>query len=177
MHPHPELPISRWTKTTLSSNDIVLSDMVMIPPHTSMREATLEERTKRALALARQLGLNQLQGPKRARLPVGFIASGISYCYLEEVLKMIGLWDRTPVLKLGMTYPIDAEDILDLAGRVEHLVVVEEKRGFLESQVSELLISLRQHGKLTPSIVLRALCIPPPKADLRREGLIGSLRL
>lgn len=145
---HPALPISHAARTTLSSADIRISDTVMIPPHTSMREATLAERFDRILKKVRDLDLNTLHGPKRVRMPVGFITSGLSYCYLEEVLKLLGLWERTPVLKVGMTYPLDSEDIYELARRVEHVVVVEEKRGFLESQVSETIIGLKQAGRL-----------------------------
>ena len=59
-------------------------------------------------------------------MPVGFVAAGLSYAYLEQTLKLLGLWSRTPILKLGVTYPVDPDDILELASHVEHLVVVEE---------------------------------------------------
>ncbi|MBV9080558.1 MAG: indolepyruvate ferredoxin oxidoreductase subunit alpha, partial [Elusimicrobia bacterium] len=148
VRPHKEIPISHRNRTTLSSADIRISDSVLIPPHTSLREATLSDRFARALGRARQLGLNKWHGPRRVRLPVGFITSGLSYAYLEEVLRLLGLWERTPVLKLGMTYPVDADAVFEIARHVEHLVVVEEKRGFLESQVAEILNSLVQLGRL-----------------------------
>ncbi len=146
--PHPDIAVSALSKTTLSSAAMNISDTVMIPPHTSWREATLKERHARLLSRARDIGINKRHGPKRVRMPVGFVSSGLSYSYLEEVLKMIGLWERTPVLKLGLTYPISPDDILEIADHVEHLVVVEEKRGFLEEQISEALVSLKQAGRL-----------------------------
>lgn len=148
VRPHPDLPISRINPATLTAEKMIISDMVLIPPHTSMREATLAERQDRFLSRVRTLGLNRRHGPKRVRLPVGFIASGLSFCYLEEVLKMFGLWERTPVLKLGVTYPVDPAEILDIAKHVEHLVVVEEKRGFLEEQVADILFMLHQDGQI-----------------------------
>lgn len=146
---HPDIPVNHLHRTTLSSKDIHISDTVLIPPHTSLREATLPDRFERALVRARELKINKWHGPRRVRMPVGFITSGLSFCYLEEVLRMLGLWERTPILKLGMTYPVDQEDVLDLAKHVEHLVVVEEKRGFLEGQVAEILTSLNQAGRLS----------------------------
>jgi len=146
--PNRELAISRNNPTTLSSKDIRISDTVLIPPHTSMRESTLPERLQRALERSRELKLTAWHGPRRVRMPVGFITSGLSYAYLEEVLRLLGLWDRTPVLKLGMTYPLDAEAVYEIANHVEHLVIVEEKRGFLESQVAEILTSLVQSGRI-----------------------------
>ncbi|MCG3205320.1 MAG: hypothetical protein KCHDKBKB_02039 [Elusimicrobia bacterium] len=148
VHSHPDIPVSHLHPATLWSKDIHISDTVLIPPHTSMREATLADRFSRLMTQVRKVGLNQWHGPKRVRMPVGFITSGLASSYLEEVLRLLGLWTRTPVLKLGMTYPIDSEDVFDLANHVEHLVVVEEKRGFLESQVSEILMDLRQTGRL-----------------------------
>ncbi len=148
VHPHRDLPINHRAPATLSSDNLRLSDSVMIPPHTSMREATLSARFKRALDRARELNLNRWHGPRRVRMPVGFITSGLSYAYLEEVLRLLGLWERTPVLKLGMTYPLDSEAVWELSRHVEHLVIVEEKRGFLESQVAEILMALVQAGRL-----------------------------
>lgn len=154
VHAHPEIPISRIRPATLSSAGITISDTVLIPPHTSMRESTLAERFDRLIARARAIGINQWHGPKRKRMPVGFIGSGLASAYLEEVLRLLGLWQNTPVLKLGMTYPVDPEDILEIASHVEHLVIVEEKRGFLESQVSEILTDLRQTGRLSKAPAL-----------------------
>lgn len=145
---HRDLAISQRAPATLSSADIKLSDSVLIPPHTSMREATLPERLNRALERSRQLKLTAWHGPRRVRMPVGFITSGLSYAYLEEVLRLLGLWERTPILKLGMTYPIDADAVFEISNHVEHLVVVEEKRGFLEAQVAEILTNLVQSGRL-----------------------------
>lgn len=149
LKPHPILPISHKSPTTISEQSIDIKDTVLIPPHTSLREATLQDRFVRVLNRAKELKINKEYGPRRVRMPVGFITSGLSFAYLEEVLRLLGLWGRTPILKLGMTYPIDKNDILDLAKHVEHVVVVEEKRGFLESQVAEAFISLEQEGRLS----------------------------
>ncbi len=145
---HRDLPISKLQKTVLSSENIVISDTVMIPPHTSWREATLEDRMQRFLVRAKELKLNQWSGPRDTRMPVGFVTSGLAYSYLQDVLRLLGLWGELPVLKLGVTYPLDQNQILDLAKRVEHLVVVEEKRGFLEGQIAEILVNELQAGRL-----------------------------
>ncbi len=148
VRPHPELPISHRQKTTLSSRDIVISDTVLIPPHTSWREATLEDRMGRLLARAQALNLNLWKGPRGKRSAVGFVSSGLAYSYLEDVLRILGLWEELPVLKLGITYPLDQNQILEMAQNVEHLVVVEEKRGFLEGQIAEILVAQRQAGRI-----------------------------
>ncbi len=178
VHPHPDVPINKVSPATLSSEQIQISDMVLIPPHTSMREATLEERHGRLLEKAKDFGINKWFGPRRARMPVGFIASGLSYCYLEEVLKMIGLWDRTPVLKFGVSYPLHPGDILEISKHVEHLVIVEEKRGFLEEQVAEILTELRQEGTLARPPALWGKKFPDGEAGFpSNRGLNVSIML
>lgn len=146
---HPQMDISQKRKKLMTDDGIKISDSVLIPPHTSMREATLKQRHARLLERVKEINLNEWHGPRKERIPVGFVTSGLSYGYLKEVLQLLGLWDELPVLKLGMTYPLDVDLIENMASRVSHLVVVEEKRGFLEGQISELLLSLNQKGKLS----------------------------
>ena len=43
------------------------------------------------------------------------------------------------VLKLAMTYPLVPETVLEFAGSVEELVVIEEKRPFVETQLRSIL--------------------------------------
>jgi TPP-dependent indolepyruvate ferredoxin oxidoreductase alpha subunit len=72
--------------------------MVMIPPHTSLREATLPARFERFLNGVRDHGLNRVEGPSvSGRAPiVGFSAAGLSYCYLIQALREMGLEGRFP---------------------------------------------------------------------------------
>lgn len=77
------------------------------------------------------LGLNRwLPGSGRT----GVVASGIHYAYVLEALELLGLGD-VPVLKLGLTYPLDPKLVCDFLGSVERAVVVEELEGFLEFQL------------------------------------------
>jgi indolepyruvate ferredoxin oxidoreductase len=85
---------------------------------------------------------------------IGFISSGLSYCYLEHALTELGLSGRFPILKLGVTYPVDPKAVLELARQVESLYVIEEKRGFVETQVIQILyeagVSVKVFGKKFP---------------------------
>ncbi|MGI9433249.1 MAG: indolepyruvate ferredoxin oxidoreductase family protein, partial [Geminicoccaceae bacterium] len=53
------------------------------------------------------------------------------------------------VLKLGLTYPIAAETITGFAKGLKQIMVVEEKRGLIETQVKEILFGRRS----TPSVI------------------------
>ena len=60
---------------------------------------------------------------------------------------MVGLGGSIPILKYGITYPIDSEILREFAGMVDEIYVVEEKRGFLEEQVATALQNLYQADK------------------------------
>ena len=72
--------------------------------------------------------LSNIQYPK-----FGVIASGISYLYVMEAVKELGL--KLPVLKLGFTYPLPEKTIRDFIKNFKKVLVVEELEPFLEVQV------------------------------------------
>ncbi|MBK6880058.1 MAG: 2-oxoacid:acceptor oxidoreductase family protein [Elusimicrobia bacterium] len=135
-------------RATLSSAQLPVDHTVMIPPHTSLREATLASRFERLLDAVRARGLNRVDPASGADRPtVGFVTAGLSYCYLAQALREMGLEGRFPILKFGVTYPLDEALLVDFAAGVDHLVVVEEKRDFLETQVLRALQRARQEGR------------------------------
>ncbi|MBK8870087.1 MAG: 2-oxoacid:acceptor oxidoreductase family protein [Elusimicrobia bacterium] len=139
--------INHHQKTVLSTSRMPVDRLVMIPPHTSMREATLPARFARFLESVRARGLNRAEGPS-GRSPVGFMVGGLSYCYLVQALRELGVEGRFPILKWGVTYPLDEPLLTGFADRVDHVIVVEEKREFLETQVVRALQRAQQDGRL-----------------------------
>ncbi|MBM3278071.1 MAG: 2-oxoacid:acceptor oxidoreductase family protein [Candidatus Handelsmanbacteria bacterium] len=133
-------------RTTLDTRTISSDARVIIPPITARKEQeVLHERFPRLLELARQRGLSQLLYQK-AQSTLGFITSGLAYAYLEHALHLLGLTGAFPILKLGVTYPVDPALVALFAGQVKHLCVVEEKRAFVEPQVAAILTQQRQAG-------------------------------
>ena len=140
-------PLNARRRTTLDTRTISSDARVIIPPITARKEQeVLQERFPRLLEAARQRPINQLLYPE-ARQALGFITSGLAYAYLEHALQLLGLTGVFPILKLGITYPVDASLVAQFAGQVQHLCVVEEKRGFVEPQVAAILTRLRQGGQ------------------------------
>jgi len=129
--------VNTQNPVTLDTSRIDLDTNVLLPPRTWEREASLPKRFEKLLEEARKRKVNVLKNS--APFPIGFIASGLSYCYLEHALSELGLSGRFPILKLGLTYPVDPQSVLDLAKQVGAIYVIEEKRGFLESQVLQIL--------------------------------------
>jgi len=126
-------------KHQIDPDKISLSDYVLIPPHSSQREATLGERYQRFLKLARQNRLNQILYASQEHRSIGFVSSGLSYCYLEHALFELGLSGKFPILKMGVSYPLDQELVVQFAHSVDSIIVIEEKRDFVESQIKKFL--------------------------------------
>ncbi|MDA0710463.1 MAG: indolepyruvate ferredoxin oxidoreductase, partial [bacterium] len=139
---------SSINKSTLDPRTISPDDRVIIPPHTVIKEAeVLEKRFPKLLSLGREYKLNRiLYAPSSGKKRIGFVSSSLAYCYLEHALNMVGLEGTIPILKYGITHPIDPEILAQFSGLVDEMYVVEEKRGFLEEQITSELQSMRQRG-------------------------------
>ncbi|MCE0483327.1 MAG: 2-oxoacid:acceptor oxidoreductase family protein [Methylacidiphilales bacterium] len=121
---------------------------VLLPPRTWRREQAYPARYRRLWASARTHGINRLTpGTAKGKAPLGFISSGLAYSYLEHALEQLGLTDTFPLLKLGITYPLDPDLIDSFAEQVENIVVVEERRDFLEEQVVQVIARRALSGK------------------------------
>ena len=131
----------------LETAAIDLDKRVLLPPKTWWQEATYGERFGRARAAARELGMNRLDYPADTRKPVGFISSGLAHSFLVQSLWEMGLLGEFPILKFGLTYPIDPVLIGQLAEQAERIIVVEERRGFMEEQIAEIVLNARQSGR------------------------------
>jgi indolepyruvate ferredoxin oxidoreductase len=134
-------------KITLETSKLRVNDMVLLPPRTWRKEVDLPPRFGRLWQAARRHGVNRLLLPPRAtpgRWEIGFVAAGQAYNYLEHALDDLGVSGQLPVLKLGITYPLDAAVITGFARQVKNIIVVEEKRGFIEEQMAAILAAHAQ---------------------------------
>lgn len=140
--------VSLNQKTELSSSTMKIEDHVMIPPHTSQKELTLTARKEKFIRRAKELGLNRIHHfSSGARASLGFVTSGLPYCYLEHALFEMGLAGKFPILKLGVLYPLDKEIVQEFLRSVDTVVVIEEKRPFLEDQIKVLLQGMYQESE------------------------------
>jgi len=126
-------------RLTLQTDQIDL-DKVLLPPRTWQHELAMPQRFAATVAAARELGINSLEAgwtDDASPAPLGFIVTGVAGSYLRHVLSEVGLEGRFPILTLGMSYPVDVDLVRELAGRCQHMIVVEERRGFLERNIRD----------------------------------------
>ena len=125
-------------------------------------------------------GLNAIRGA-RDGARVGIIAAGKSFADVRQSLSMLGLDESElgrcgiRLLQLGMIYPLEPSIIAEFATGLDEIVVVEEKRPFIEAAVKDQLFGrpdapvvvgkkapdgtelFAAHGELGPDVIAAAL--------------------
>lgn len=135
-----------------------------------------------ALAFARANRLDKiaLDSPKRR---LGIVTTGKSYLDVRQALDDLGISEEQAadigisVYKVAMVWPLEPEGIREFAEGLEEILVVEEKRPLIESQLKEQLYGLPDNkrpnvlgkydesgnwilpssGELTPAQIARAI--------------------
>ncbi|MBV8779935.1 MAG: indolepyruvate ferredoxin oxidoreductase, partial [Phycisphaerae bacterium] len=127
-------------------------DKVLLPPRTWRQELKMPERHAATVQRARELGLNRIIPAMRnsqlaSRNPLGFITTGMGRPYLEHVLADLGLAGQFPILNMGMSYPVDAELLKDFSVLCDRMIVIEERRSFLEKNLRDALFHHLDHDE------------------------------
>lgn len=96
----------------------------------------------KAYTRANRLDRIIMGGPQRR---LGIITCGKSYLDVRQALDDLGIDERLAtelglsVYKLAVTWPIEPQGLRAFAEGLEHILVVEEKRGLIEGQIKDLM--------------------------------------
>ena len=127
----------------------------LLAPYSLQQEREIhDERLDAALAFARANRINEITVPT-ADAWLGIVAAGKTWYDLRGALREIGLDDDgleragIRLLKLGMIFPLEPDILNEFADGLEEILVIEEKRSFIETFCKELLYG----GAHTPRIV------------------------
>ncbi len=123
----------------------------LIAPWSLAREEELyETRTEAAVRFARHNQIDRVEVVPDARF--GIVAAGKPYYDVLEALADLGIRDPAAAgirtLKPAMISPLDPVVAREFATGLEEVVVVEEKRGFLETQMRDALYSLSDRPRV-----------------------------
>ena len=138
-------------------------------------------RLDRARAYARDRGLNRVLHEGDADR-LGIVCAGAPALAVEETLRDLGSPDGVRVLRLGMTWPLDPEQIDDFAAGLDEIIVVEDKGTFLLESVQAALYESDHRPRLEPARDIAAALPPvlgrlgishdaPAPAPIRRKAL------
>ena len=129
-------------KIALDTKQIDLN-RVLLPPRTWRQELRFPERFAITLKAARDLGINRIipatDKTANSPAPLGFIVTGMAGPYLQHVLSDLRLAGLFPILQMGMSYPADVELVKEFAAQCKNMIVIEERRSFLEKNIRDTL--------------------------------------
>ena len=152
------------------------------PPLIEAERTIMNAQLELARRYAAANGLNRIVlKPEGAR--VGLVAGGKTWYDLRQALRDLGLDDAElqrrgiALLKIGMLYPLEPRIVADFARGLDEIVVVEDKRPWLELFIKDILYAapdgsrprivgkaddsgaplLPLHGELSPDVIARAL--------------------
>ena len=117
----------------------------MLQPYLSDMERSREGirlDVARAYALANRLNRVENHGENPR---IGIVAAGKTFLDTRQALRVLGLDDTglsargVRVLRLAMIHPLIPAQIIEFAAGLEEIIVVEEKRGFVESAIKQIL--------------------------------------
>ncbi len=105
-----------------------------------------------ALAFAAANAVDQVVwGTKNRRF--GIITSGKAYLSVRQALADLGIDEARAaetglgIYKVGMPWPLESSGAIDFASGLEEVLVIEEKRSFIESQLKEALYGLPESSR------------------------------
>ncbi|MCB2050659.1 MAG: indolepyruvate ferredoxin oxidoreductase family protein [Novosphingobium sp.] len=114
------------------------------PPLIAREREIYYARLELAREYARINGLNRIIGAGDGARR-GIVASGKTYFDLREAMRMLGIGDADlerlgiRILKIGMVYPFDTRTAMEFASGLEDVIVIEDKRPFLELALKDIL--------------------------------------
>lgn len=146
---NPEKEVSH-EPVTLDPAKFNLSQNVMVPPNSLIadKEMILNRFPKVKAALAK-LNLDEVFGNQGSELAI--LSAGGVFETLKQVLEESGLIEKFSLYKAATTYPFNEAQLLPFLKNKKTVVVVEEKRGFLEGELRTLIstnkLNIEVYGK------------------------------
>ena len=141
-----------------------IAKYVMMPGNAIKRHPIVEERMRRLAEFAETSDMNRVDSG--SDMSTGIITSSICYQYVKE-----SVYNKFPVLKLGMIWPMPDRKIREFAGSVGKLIIVEELDGFIEEHCKSLGIECEGKslfgylGELSQNVIAeKLLCQPKTSA-------------
>lgn len=123
---------------TLDPSKFNLSANVMVPPNSLIADKEMIlNRFPKVKAALEKLSLDQISGNGESQIAI--MTSGGVYETLKQVLEESGLIEQFALYKAASSYPFNEAQLLPFLHNKKTLIVVEEKRGFLEGEIRALI--------------------------------------
>jgi indolepyruvate ferredoxin oxidoreductase len=138
----------------------------------------MDERLPALLAWARANKIDR-QVSGGADATIGLITVGKAHEDTLHALRRMGIADHPSlaIYKVGMTWPLETEGLKEFARGKRQLVVIEEKRGFVETQIRDALYHLPagQRPDVSGKTMPNGQPLLSPLMELSPESVAGGL--
>ncbi|MET9992830.1 indolepyruvate ferredoxin oxidoreductase family protein [Streptomyces mutabilis] len=150
------------------------------PALASLEQSLWDKRLPLALEYVRRSGLNRITGATGdARL--GIVAAGKTWLDLRQALDQLGLDEEElgrrgiRLLKLGALYPVEPTVVRDFGRGLDEIVVVEDKRPYLEAAVKEILYGVPGAPRVVGKRDDSGAALLPPTNELDPDLVANAL--
>ena len=129
-------------KIRLEPDNFNLQKNVMVPPNSLHADISMiKERFPKVEQAYKEMGLDKIIGNHHSK--VGVISVGVIFETLKQFLEDQNYLEHISLYKLASSYPLVDEFMVSYLQNLKALIIVEEKRGFLEGEIREL---CQRHG-------------------------------
>ena len=177
-----------------------MDPLLIVPISLSLEKELHQRRLLAAREFARVNRFNEIT-VRHANDRLGIVAAGKSYYDLMSALTSLGLGANeleqagVRILKLAMVYPLEPSIIEEFIAGLDEVLVIEEKRSFIELQLREMLYNhasrpaiygkqdsqdrplFPSHGELDAEIIAQALARRMPKLAAVERRLAQLARI
>jgi indolepyruvate ferredoxin oxidoreductase len=134
----------------LNPHEFNLSANVMVPPNSLLADKEMIlNRFPKVKKVFESFGLDRIFGLETSA--IGIMASGGVFETLKQVLEESELLKTVSLYKSASSYPLNESQLLPYLSKIKTLIVVEEKRGFLESEIRDFIsrnsLNVQVYGK------------------------------
>ncbi|HEX5303566.1 MAG TPA: indolepyruvate ferredoxin oxidoreductase family protein [Streptosporangiaceae bacterium] len=171
--PVPQRPAGAGTHTPTAR--------LLHPTLGQLERDLVTNRLRLAKEYARLNQLNKIVGRGPADV-LGIVAAGHTYLDVLAALRRLGIdedsLETSPVrlLRIGMPWPLEEDTVREFADGLHEIMVVEEKRSFLEAAIRDILYGGRSQPAVTGKRDADGAELIPAYGELDADSIIGPLR-
>lgn len=123
---------------TLDPKEFDLSKNVLVPPNSLKADVSMiNERFPKVLEELKKLNLDKEYSTDKSS--IGIISSGAVFETLKQVLEESNMLDQFHLYKCAASFPLIEDNLIPYLEKIKKVIVVEEKRAFLEVELKELI--------------------------------------
>lgn len=126
-------------------------------------------------------GLNTITQGRKATARLGLVAAGKTYMDLRQALSALGLDDsrlqesEIRLLKLGAIFPLEERIVREFADGLDEIIVIEEKRSFIEAQLKEVLYNSGAHPRILGKLDDTGAVLFPSAGELDVDKILNCI--